>query len=327
MPDKRIVDELSIEELERVLALKKRQARQEQMERMHRSGRVVPRQTPVVVDAPPLERPPTTALPQFEDAVEPHAFKRKNEDSQLWRRFVDRSLLLVELAAVVGLVVLGLNFLQGIGKLEQETQRAQEIAATQLNASIPTIEPTPTMRLENIVLPGGHTPPNADGTGGFFNFNEIPISLRGLVRDQIFLPPELTRPPITAETAVRIIIPDINVDSPIVQGVDWEALTQGVGQVQNGVTPDGTGNLGLAAHNDIYGEIFRDLDKLQPGMLFEVHTQKQIYTYVVTGYEIVAPADVRVLQNRGGATVTLISCYPYRVNTQRYIIFAEQLDS
>jgi sortase (surface protein transpeptidase) len=50
--------------------------------------------------------------------------------------------------------------------------------------------------------------------------------------------------------------------------------------------------------HDIYGEIFRDIMNLKPGMLFDVYTEKQVYTYVVTGHEIVAPQDIQVMGNR-----------------------------
>ena len=41
MRDKRTVEELSIEELERALTIKRREERQKKMERMKRAGRVV----------------------------------------------------------------------------------------------------------------------------------------------------------------------------------------------------------------------------------------------------------------------------------------------
>jgi hypothetical protein len=41
MRDKRPVDELSIEELERVLAIRRREDRQKQLQRMQRNGRVM----------------------------------------------------------------------------------------------------------------------------------------------------------------------------------------------------------------------------------------------------------------------------------------------
>lgn len=325
MPDKRHVDDLSIAELERILAIKKRQARQEQLQRMQRNGRTVASGREAVPPNP-IPLPTSGYTPQFEEDVE-LGIKRKNTlGSSLWRRFVDRSLLLVEIAAVVGLVAVGFVMLEGIQTLQQETAAAQSRADEQIRASIPTIAPTPQLTLASIVLPGGHTPPTEAG-GGQFNFDEIPASLRAQVRDQVFLPPEIARPPITPETARRIVIPEINVDQVIVQGVDWEAMKNGVGQLPNGVTPGNNGNVVLAAHNDIYGEIFRRLDELAPGTLFEIHTEKQVYTYVITGSDIVEPDNISVMDNQSRPTATLISCYPYQVNTHRIVIFADRVDT
>ncbi|MFN8375858.1 MAG: sortase, partial [Anaerolineae bacterium] len=84
------------------------------------------------------------------------------------------------------------------------------------------------------------------------------------------------------------------------------------------------GNVVLAAHNDIYGEYFRYLDTMQLGDQFTIQTDTQVFTYTVTGTDIVAPTDVSVMDNRDGATVTLISCYPYGENTHRYIVYANR---
>lgn len=332
MPDKRSVDDLSIAELERILAIKKRQARQQQLRRMRTSGRVIPTDTgksPASAGAtPPLQPSGTSTRPHFEDTIAPGDYiKQKNDRApEIWRRFVDRSLFLVEIIAVVGLVIVGVAMFQGIGELQQETASAQQRADEQIRAAIPTIEPTPVLQLASIVLPGGHIPPTEPG-GGQFNFDEIPASLRDQVRSQLMMLPELERPPITPETARRIIIPDIGVDQVIVQGADHESLKLGVGQVLNGTTPGDDGNLVLAAHNDIYGEIFRYLDQLEPGMEFEVHTEKQIYSYVITGQEIVNPNDVHVMDYQGRPTATLISCYPYQVNNKRIIITADRINT
>lgn len=353
MPDKRTVDELSIEELEKILAIKKREARQANLQRMKRSGRVIentPPQPPKPADEglpefinkalsnpalntdeqamiPPEKAKSAPGLPQFVDQDDLRKLrKRKNsDDNGIWRRFVDRSLLLVEVAAVIGLIVVGFTMLEGINTLQRETASAQSRADEQLRAAIPTIEATPTLRLANIVLPSGHTPPTEAGSE--FNYDEVPANLRSFVREQMF-PTEIQRPPITPQTARRIIIPDINVDATIVQGVDWEALRLGVGQLPNEVTPASSeGNVVLAAHNDIYGEIFRYLDELEPGMQFQIQTESQIHTYMITGWDIVEPNQVEVMENvPGKATATLISCYPYQVNDKRYIVYAERVD-
>ena len=45
--------------------------------------------------------------------------------------------------------------------------------------------------------------------------------------------------------------------------------------------PGRTGNVVLSAHNDVYGEIFRYLDKLAPGDQVVLYTQQRQYVYVV----------------------------------------------
>src|SRR5690606_12578148 len=76
-------------------------------------------------------------------------------------------LLVVEVAAVFGLLFIGVNMALSIGKLERETQAAQEAANQSRIAGIPTIAPTSvlTVKLEDYVLPGGHiVEAGADGT-------------------------------------------------------------------------------------------------------------------------------------------------------------------
>lgn len=352
MPDKRAIDNLSIEELERALAIKKREARQKTRQRMERMGRVIetpqPSQTaipqPTVPEAPmesasdatglPAQTiegkaqpiPSRKSVPQFEDALNlPQSNKRKKEGNAIWQRFLDRSLLLVEAAAVFGLIVLGISLFQGVETLQTETASIQATAEAERFALVPTIEPTPTLRLVDVVLPGGHTPPiNGSST---FNFAEVPASLQSQVASEVFLPVDVARPAPTDETPLRIIIPDIEVDHTIVQGVDWDALKNGVGQVTNGATPvDGGRNVVLAAHNDIFGEIFRDIEFLEPGMRFQIQTRTQFYTYEIREKLFVEPDAVHVMQDQGVTMATLISCWPYQVNDRRVIIQAERID-
>lgn len=330
-----------------MLAIRKREERQRQMERMKRSGRVIdpnPQVNTVNATPPPpvggaaalpaatVHMPPGTAksvavTPSFEDdpgEVEPGANRAEKE--RIWKNFVNRALLLVEIAAVLGLVFIGVTLFNSIGTLERETASAQEQANQMRQTSIPTLAPTPQLRLDQIVLPSGHTPPTSPG-GGQFNFNEIPSNMLPLVQSQI-MQPVINRPVQTKEMALRLIIPKLAVDETIVQGVDWDALKQGVGQLPNGVNPgDEHGNVVLAAHNDIYAQIFRYLDKLDNGDQFQIQTQTQLYTYVVTDKKFVKPTDVDVLNDRGKPTVTLVSCYPYQVDTQRIVILADRVDA
>lgn len=402
MRDRRPVDELSIEELERILAIRKREERQKRVNQLRSRGRVldvpaanppappptaieepaapvVARPThrepealsasgeiaeePALFPAPALESvlmgamgqaapvtaqpparpappasPPLSAAtedydPSFEDEPAPARARTADDSVPPAKRkggIVNRLLLLVEIAAVAGLVFIGVNLLLTMSKLETESAEAQRLANEQRLAGIPTLEPTAILRvsIDDYVLPGGHT---IDANGAAqFNLDEfiaeVPSHLQSQVISQVF-PVDFRPPPPTSETALYVNIPQLGIDQSIFQGTDWETLKKGVGQVLNGANPaDATGNVVLAAHNDIYGELFRYLDELQPGDEFYIQTETRTYTYRVTGYKIVNPTDVYVMEDQGRPTVTLISCYPYQVNTQRYVVFAERVE-
>jgi sortase A len=290
MRDRRPVDDLSIDELQRALAEKKRAAREARLVKYRQTGRALH----VPVGGAP------EALP---DAPRPRPPR------SLARRILDLLLLLVEVGAVAGLAYViynGSNILR---------QLNQEVAAV-IAESLPTLTPTPIVRA--LVLPSGHTPPTAP-EGAQPNDSEIPESLRPLVQS---LPPPVI-PTQGPTQALRIVIPAINKDALVVQGDTWEQLKKGVGQHLGTADPGQPGNLVLSAHNDIYGEIFRDLDQLEPGDEVQLYTVSQVFTYVVTGTRLVEPTDVEVMDATPHPSVTLISCYPYLIDNQRIVVTAD----
>lgn len=176
---------------------------------------------------------------------------------------------------------------------------------------------TPTPLVMAVVLPSGHTPPDANGNTAP-NEAEIPEHLRPMVQSLANIP----IPTPAANQAVRLQIPALDVDAPIIQGDGWEQLKKGVGQYIGSAAPGQAGNVVLSAHNDVYGELFRYLDRLIPGDKVIVYTQQRQYTYIVDRTVLVEPTAVEVMASTGSPTVTLISCYPYLVNKQRIVVFA-----
>ena len=189
-----------------------------------------------------------------------------------------------------------------------------------LNREISSIlqqpELTPTPLIAAVVLPSGHT---FSGGSPIPNESEIPEHLRPIVQAMAAIPIPTQSP----QQAIRIQIPAIDVDAPVVQGDGWEQLKKGVGQHVNTANPGEDGNLVLSAHNDIYGEIFRDLDQLQAGDVIRVFTAQSSYEYIVVQTQIVEPTRVDVLDQTADPITTLISCYPYGVNNQRIVISAK----
>src|SRR5258707_5183263 len=117
MRDKRPVDELSIEELERILAIRKREVRKARLQRYESNGRrIVPSETDVDVDADPdtPEPAPTEAgspaaqpaddpriyfegEPQLEDELDVHRHPKRAGRKSLKVMIWNRALLLVEI--------------------------------------------------------------------------------------------------------------------------------------------------------------------------------------------------------------------------------------
>jgi sortase A len=161
-----------------------------------------------------------------------------------------------------------------------------------------------------------------DGTDCCF-LDEVPAQYRDQYRALNALPIVPPTPEPQGPAAVRIRIARINVDSAVVEGDNWQALQLGVGHHIGSANPGERGNMVLSGHNDVYGEVFRHLDKLQRGDPVIVNTMTREYTYIVQGWQIVRPDAVWVLEARGNERwLTLISCYPYQIDTHRIVVFA-----
>ncbi len=289
-------EDLTIEELRRLLMEKRRNVRQERLDYYRQTGRVIQ-----------LASDPISELdinPIIETSADEDFAPVKEKSSQ--KTFLGRLLLAVEVVAVLGLIGI---ILSGFGILRDLNA---EFAAALVQ---PTIAPTPLVMA--VVLPSGHTPPDTNGNTRP-NEAEIPDHLRPMVQSIKDLP----IPPSSPEQAIRIQIPALNVDAPIVQGDGWEQLKKGVGQHLGSPNPGDVGNMVFSAHNDVYGEIFRYLDQLQPGDEILVFTQLRQYTYVISGTQIVEPTQVEVMAATSKPTTTLISCYPYLKDKQRIVVFA-----
>lgn len=129
-----------------------------------------------------------------------------------------------------------------------------------------------------------------------------------------------------AQPATRIVIPAISVDAPIGEGTDWESLRYQVGHHPGTANPGQRGNMVLAAHNDVYGEIFRYLPDVPVGEIITVYAGEETFRYRLTERRIILPEQTEVMLPTTGPTVTLISCYPYLIDVYRIILFGELVE-
>jgi sortase A len=276
-----------VEELEQILAIKKREEREARLRKFRATGRAGNANVLEAVTPPPIPKPKSWGT-----------------------RIFNGVLLIVEIGAVIGLLYVLINSATVLQTLNKEVSQALAQPA------LPT--PSPTPLISAVVLPSGHTPPNAPG-GAQFNLAEIPDNLRPLVQSL----PAIVIPTSSPKQAIRMVIAAIDKDAPVVQGDSWEQLKKGIAQHLGTADPGQPGNMVVSAHNDIFGEIFRELDRLKPGDEVQVFTASQKFTYRISGTRLVPPTEVNVMNPTVSPTLTLISCYPYLVDTQRIVVFAE----
>jgi sortase A len=259
MVDKRLIEQLTLEELEQALMIKRRQLSRERLRQLAAEGRVVD-QSPLLVEetaSPSLDvlaaghvsrRFRASSLhPLPDDSATPSRGKRRT-DPKPRRSIRDHLLLGIELLALAGLLTILVSSYDSLRTLNQEVSMAR--AAPQ-----EVIAPTPTPLVNFDRLPGGHTAP--DSAGG--TAPDVPLHLQQWVQPG---PPQPVPTPGVSQ-ATRIVIPAIGVDAAVVEGVAWEDLKKGVGHLPGSAHPGERGNMYLAAHNDIFGEIFRHLEDLE----------------------------------------------------------------
>jgi LPXTG-site transpeptidase (sortase) family protein len=138
---------------------------------------------------------------------------------------------------------------------------------------------------------------------------------------------------VVGENPIRIKIPALKLDSPIIQtllvGNTWQVADWAVGDMVGSPNP-GTCTLwsgthdcttALSAHDDIEGEIFKRNNDLKTGDKIIVYTRKSVFVYRVNAKYTVTPYDSSNLFS-ATKSVALVSCTPYWQDDYRLIVSA-----
>lgn len=126
-----------------------------------------------------------------------------------------------------------------------------------------------------------------------------------------------------------IEIPKIDVNMPIYHSVDDNALSVGAGHLEDSSLPIGgksthaalTGHRGLPS-----SKLFTRLDELIIGDLFYLNVLNSNLAYIVDKIQVLSPDQVRYEIEDGKDLVTLITCTPYGINTERLVITGYRVD-
>lgn len=121
-----------------------------------------------------------------------------------------------------------------------------------------------------------------------------------------------------------IEIPRLELKLSIGHGTEEDVLQRMVGHIEGSSLPVGGENTHavLSAHRGLpTAKLFSDLDLMQVGDRFTIHTLNQTLTYQVDQITVILPEEIEALAiEPGGDYVTLMTCTPYAVNTHRLLV-------
>ena len=119
-------------------------------------------------------------------------------------------------------------------------------------------------------------------------------------------------------------IPKINIKIPIYHTTEEEVLNKGAGHLEGSSLPVGGANTHavISAHRGLpSASLFTDLDQLKEGDHFLIHVLNETLCYEVDKISVVKPEDTSALAVEDGQDlVTLLTCTPYGVNTERLLV-------
>lgn len=119
-------------------------------------------------------------------------------------------------------------------------------------------------------------------------------------------------------------IPKIDVNLPIYHTTSEEVLEKAAGHLEGSSLPVGgeSTHAVISAHRGLpSASLFTDLDQLEEGDHFLIHVLDDTLCYEVDQISVVEPKDTDGLAVEDGKDlVTLLTCTPYGVNSQRLLV-------
>ena len=128
----------------------------------------------------------------------------------------------------------------------------------------------------------------------------------------------------THEYPVRVTIPSIDADLPIIQSEIennvWQTTSKGVSYLKSTPLPGEIGNSILYGHN--WSNLLGKLSEVKPGNIITIEFNTgRTAEFIVSGTGTVSPNDIHVLYPSKDARITLYSCTGF-LDSKRFVVTA-----
>lgn len=175
----------------------------------------------------------------------------------------------------------------------------------------------------------------ADIPGSQVTFNYIvPVStlktrLQSFVTNKLVAKPaaDLYKNADSDQILGRIELPTIGIKEWLVQGTEKDALTLGMGHIEQTSVPGMGGNFAIAGDRVLYTVPMLRIDKLRVGDPVSIYMPYATFRYQIESITTVDPSEVQILDPKGYETVTVISCDPTWQLFTRLAVSAKLVDS
>jgi len=118
----------------------------------------------------------------------------------------------------------------------------------------------------------------------------------------------------------RLVIPSIDLDVVLIEGVGMRQLREGPGHWPETPFPGQVGNFVVSGHRTTWGAPFFKLNEVEVGDEIFVVLPYVIARYTVTRVIIVYPDEVEEVAQRGREQISLAACHPIYSARQRIVV-------
>jgi sortase A len=122
---------------------------------------------------------------------------------------------------------------------------------------------------------------------------------------------------------------------PVIEGTDYQLLTEGFGHHESSALPGEVGNFAIAGHRTTYGAPLAEVEDLRAGDQVIVETASGWYVYELDRHEIIDYWEGWILDPVPGRPrstqptqelITMYACHPRFSAAQRYVWFGRLVD-